>query len=61
MNKQYARISATLFAAVALVQVIRAVNAWPVTINGFALPVAASWIIALITGALCVWGWRSSQ
>jgi len=61
MNTQYARISATLFAAVALVQVIRAVNSWPVTINGVVVPVAVSWIIALITGALCVWGWRTTR
>jgi hypothetical protein len=61
MNRQYARASALLFGAVALFQLIRAINAWPVTIDGVAVPVFASWIIAVVTGALCVWGWRASR
>jgi hypothetical protein len=60
MNRQYARISASLFGAVALLQLVRVINGWSVAINGFAVPLWASWIIIVVTGALCVWGWRTS-
>jgi hypothetical protein len=61
MNRQYARISALLFGAVALLQLVRVINGWSVAINGFAVQVWASWIIIVVTGALCVWGWRTSR
>jgi uncharacterized protein (DUF486 family) len=58
-HRTYATASATVFALVALFQVFRAVAALPVQINGFVVPVAASWGIALFAGALAAWGWRS--
>lgn len=61
MNIGYARVSALLFGAVALLQLVRAINGWPITINDFAVPVWASWIIAAVTGSLCVWGWREPR
>ena len=58
-HRPYATASATVFALVALFQVYRALVALPVSIDGHAIPVVASWGIALFAGALAVWGWRS--
>lgn len=62
MNAQsrgYTTVSAAVFTVVALVQAWRAVTAWPVEINHYLLPVAASWGITAIASVLAIWGWRS--
>ena len=58
-HRTYATASATIFALVALFQAFRAAAALPVQIDGYAIPVAASWVIALFAGGLAAWGWRS--
>lgn len=51
--------SAVLFSLVAAFQLWRAISGWPVEINHFPVPVAASWGIAALAGLLATWGWRS--
>ncbi|BCT91295.1 hypothetical protein LYSHEL_03190 [Lysobacter helvus] len=58
-HRTYATASATIFALVALFQAFRAVAALPVSIDGRAVPVVASWVVAVLAAALAVWGWRS--
>ena len=58
-HRSYVTASATVFALVALFQVWRAVTGLPVQIGGFAVPVGASWAVAVFAGALSAWGWRS--
>ena len=58
-HRTYATASATIFALVALFQAFRAIAALPVSIDGRAIPVVASWVIAVFAGVLAVWGWRS--
>jgi len=58
-HRTYATASATIFALVALFQAFRAAAALPVQIDGHAVPVALSWLLALFAGGLAAWGWRS--
>ena len=58
-HRPYATASAVVFALVALFQVFRAATAMPVQIDGYLIPVAASWVIAVFAGSLAAWGWRS--
>jgi hypothetical protein len=51
-------IAAPLLGFIAIVQAVRFVQAWPVTINGFGVPVWASAVAALALGALAVMVWR---
>ena len=51
-------LAAPLFGIIALVQAVRFVQAWPVSINGFDVPVWASAIAALACAALAVLLWR---
>jgi hypothetical protein len=59
MQRNYAVVSASVFALVALIQIVRAASAWPVQIGPYAIPVAASWVIAAVALGLAVWGYRS--
>lgn len=57
----YARVSATVFTLVAVLQVLRVARAWPVEIAGASLPLSASIVAAVVAGALAVWGWSSAR
>jgi hypothetical protein len=54
--KSYARVAAVVFAIVALLQLFRAVSGWDITINGSAVPLWASWLAAVVAGALALVG-----
>ena len=58
-TRNYTRISALVFTIVALLQGWRAANGFPVVIDGWTLPVMASWIAFVVAGALAAWGWRA--
>jgi hypothetical protein len=47
-----------VFALLAIVQALRFVRAWPVSINGVAVPLWASAVAALVFGTLAVLVWR---
>jgi len=51
-------VAAPLFGVMAVVQAVRFAQAWPVTINGFSVPVWASAIAAVGFAALAVLVWR---
>ena len=51
-------IAAPLFAFAGIVQCVRFVQAWPVSINGFSVPVWASAVAALGFFTLAVLLWR---
>jgi hypothetical protein len=52
--KTYCVVSGTVFAVVALVHLVRALAGWPITIDGWTVPVALSWPAALVAGALAI-------
>lgn len=54
----YLVISGTIFGAVSLLHLIRAVSEWPFIIGSMDIPVAASWVGFLATAALCGWALR---
>ena len=53
--KSYSRVAAVIFAVIALLQLVRALAGWELTLNGSAIPLWASWLAAVVAGALaCV-------
>jgi hypothetical protein len=51
----YSRIAAIIFGVVAILQLARALSGWDITVNGAAVPLWASWLAAVVAGALaCV-------
>ena len=61
MSRTYAVVSGLIFGLVALLQAARAVADLPVRVGSTDVPVFASWIAALVAGALCVWAFRSGK
>ena len=53
--KRYAVVSGIVFALVALVHFVRAVQGWPVQIGDWQLAVWVSWLAVFIAGGLAVW------
>ena len=61
MPSKYVVVSGVLFGVIALVQVVRALNQWPVQVAGFDVPVWVSWVAMVVAGSLCVWAFRSGH
>ena len=51
-------VAAPLFGVMAVMQAIRFVQAWPVTINGFSVPVWASAVAAIGFAGMAILVWR---
>jgi hypothetical protein len=51
----YLSISATIFAAVALAHLLRAISGWTIVIGTWEVPLALSWIAAIVTAGLSAW------
>ena len=60
MQKNYAMVSALVFAVVVVGQVLRLVNQWPVQIGPFTVPVWFSWAGMIVAAALSLWGFRTA-
>jgi hypothetical protein len=54
----YVLVSGLVFDAITALQVARLLLGWPVTVAGFAVPLWASAIAAVVAGALAVWAMR---
>jgi hypothetical protein len=59
--KSYAKLAAAIFALIALLQLVRALSGWEITINGAVVPVWPSWV-ACGVGAVLAWlGFTASR
>jgi len=56
--KRYCLASGTLFSLVALAHLVRALNAWPLQVGGFAIPMWISWAAIVVTGTLALFAFR---
>jgi hypothetical protein len=61
MANKYLVTSGAVFALIAVLQALRAAEQIPVTVGSFAVPVAASWVAALVAAALSLWAFRSKS
>ena len=61
MSNKYVVVSGAVFALVAILQAVRAAEQIPVTLGSFSVPVAASWVAALVAGCLSLWAFRSKS
>jgi hypothetical protein len=60
-TKAYLRISAAIFAVVALAHVVRVVLSLPVRAGDLALPMWVSWVGMFAAGGLSAWGFSSAR
>ena len=59
--KPFTAVASVVLALVALLQLVRFLQAWPVSINGVAVPVWASAIACVISASLSVMVWRERR
>ena len=58
--KSFSGLAAVVFTLVALVQLARAALGWSLSINGYDIPVWASWIAFVIASGLSMLGFRAA-
>jgi len=59
--KPFTTIAVVVFSLVALLQLLRVVSGWEVTVNGIAIPIWASAVAFLVAAALAVMLWREAR
>jgi len=59
--KPFSTIAVVVFSLVALLQLVRVIAGWEVTINGVAVPIWASVIACVVAGALAALLWREAR
>jgi len=61
MTKPFTLVAVALLSLVALLQLLRFLLGWEITINGITVPVWASAIAFIIAGGLAVLVWRETR
>ena len=59
--RAFSTLAATIFALIALLQLIRIAMGWSVTFNGIDVPFWPSWIAVVVAAALSFVGFRASR
>lgn len=59
--RTYCRVSAALFAVVALAHFSRIMNGWTLEVESIQIPMLVSWIGLIVPAALAIWGFREAR
>jgi hypothetical protein len=59
--RNYSRLAAVIFAIIAILQLLRALLAWEVTLNGVSIPIFVSGIACFIAAAMAWLGLGASR
>ena len=59
--KPFTMVAVVIFVLVAVLQLVRVVEGWPVTINGLSVPVWGSVVAALVAGVLAAMVFRENR
>ena len=60
-TRTFCTLAAAIFAVIALLQLIRIVMEWSISLNGIDVPFWASWIAVMVAGALSFVGFRATM
>ena len=59
-QRAYNTITAAIFAVIAVLHLLRIIFGWPAQIGGLDIPLWASWLALVVTGALAYFGFRQN-
>jgi hypothetical protein len=59
--KPFTSIAVVIFAVISLMQILRALLGWVVTVNGLVVPLWASVIASAVAAALAIMLWRENR
>lgn len=57
----FSRLAAVIFAIIAVLQLVRALAGWPVTLGGTLMPVWPSWVAGVVAAGLAWLGFTASR
>lgn len=57
-TRLYCRVTALLFALVAVAHVLRLAYGLSIRVDETSVPMLASWVASVVPGALAIWGFR---
>jgi hypothetical protein len=60
-TSHYSLLSALIFTLISVLQIIRAVRGWPVTVGMTSIPVWVSWVACVVAAILAWLGFAASQ
>ena len=60
-STNYSLLAAVIFALIAMLQLVRAVSGWPVTVATMGVPVWASWIACGVAAVLAGFGFVAAR
>ena len=61
MNKPFTLVAVVVFSLVSLLQLLRLLSGWDITINGMAIPLWASGVAFLVAAGLAAMVWREQR
>ena len=61
MNKPFTLVAVVVFSLVALLQMLRLLLGWDITINGIAIPLWASGVAFIVAAGLAAMLWRERR
>jgi hypothetical protein len=59
--RNFALLAAVIFSVMALLQLIRALSGWEITVGMTQIPIWPSWIAVIVLGALAALGFTSAR
>ena len=59
--RSYCMLAAAVFAVVAVLQLLRILTGWSVSVNGYAIPIFGSWIAVIVAGGLSGLGFATAR
>jgi hypothetical protein len=59
--RHYALLAALIFTLVAVLQLIRAIAGWPITVGTVPVPLWASWVAFVVAAVLAWLGFKASR
>ena len=60
-SRSYCVVSGVLFSLVAIAHLLRIVNDLSILVNGYSIPMFASWVGLLVPGVLAMWAFRLAR
>ncbi len=60
-SRNYSLLAALIFSVLAMLQLVRALSGWPVTVGPVAIPLWASWIACVVAAVLAALGLAAAR
>jgi hypothetical protein len=60
-TRNFCLLAAVIFGIIAILQLVRALSGWPLTVGDITVPIWPSWIAAIVMAGLAWLGYQASR